>query len=632
MTLLFVVGVLFTSTPAHALDQGRTGRLLTDPGHNKFSRDVWQWLQYTQTDNAQPAFKDAAALVRNHPDFPLQERMIETAEEAMPDSLPDDDIIAWFDAYKPQTGRGMSLYMQALRRQGMNDKGYAFLKEWYPTAKLDNVEQKKILAAYGDFIDREAQVRRMDRLLYTGAITNARAIAMRLGKGYPDLVEARIGLANNAAGVSGLISRVPTSLQNDQGLLYERVRWRRRHDMDFDAVQILHQQPDADKIVNAEEWWDERQIIARRLMATKQYKSAYVLVADHGLKEGSGFAEAEFLAGWLALRRLHDPAKAFKHFEALYLGTNTPISKARGAYWAGRASDEMKNPDIAKQWYQVAAKQQSTFYGQVALGALKAEHRPPADIMPPKTSEGMASFEGQGAVKAARLLADIGLKKELSIFLRHIGKNAKTPEYTRLTAELAMELKRQPDAVKIAREAMQKNIFLPEYGYPTILSRMKSVKLEWALTHAIIRQESAFDTDALSPAGARGLMQLMPATAREVAQKNGLSHSLDMLTSNPNHNIRLGTLYMQQMINRFDGSYALAAAAYNAGPGNVNKWLKAYGDPRKGDIEMLDWIEAIPISETRNYVQRVLEGTYLYRLKLRGVQESFDSPIHVAMK
>ena len=220
---------------------------------------------------------------------------------------------------------------------------------------------------------------------------------------------------------------------------------------------------------------------------------------------------------------------------------------------------------------------------------------------------------------------------ESSRFLRAFVESENSSKAYKYAAELAIKNGRNHDAVRISKEATKKGLFLTAQSYPVITDRLQGIDLEWALIHALIRQESVFDTKAKSPVGARGLMQLMPATAKETARKIGVQHRTSWLTTRPQHNIRLGSRYLTDMVRRFDGSYMMAAAAYNAGPGRVDKWIKTYGDPRKGEVDWIDWIESIPIYETRNYVQRVMEGVYVYRLRLKKIQKPSNTPIHVAL-
>lgn len=594
------------------------------------SVDAYRWLYYTK--NAGPIeFRDIAKFIRKHPEWPKQGTLRLRAEKNMQDNLRDAEIVNWFSSYPPLTPDGMKRYMEAMAKLGANKHKRKVINEWWRETLLTPRQQKYFLDRYGKLIDRNSHKARFDYSLFNRHYTNARSIATVLGKGYRQLADARIALTGEKAGVDRFIERVPDQLRNDPGLLYERLRWRRRHGMNLRAMEILHNAPPVETISNLKAWWTERNIITRRLMENGQYKSAYLLADGHMQKSGLPFADAEFLAGWLALTHMDRPWEAFERFESLYHHTSTPISRARGSYWAGKASDALGYPDIARQWYRIAARHQTVFYGQTAVEILEEEHKPPHQVPPEITIKGHEKFDNRELVQVIKLFNRAGLHRETENFIGALTDNIVIPEEFRLTAELAQELGYRHSALATAKKAWKRNIFLVGQSYPTILSRLKKVDMEWALVHAVIRQESAFDYDAKSPAGARGLMQLMPATARDIARKSKISHRTSWLTSRPDHNIKLGSQYLGQLVKKFDDSYPLALAAYNAGPTRVSRWIKQIGDPRKGEIEMMDWIETIPIYETRNYVQRVMENVYVYRLMLRGVQKNSSLPIHVAL-
>lgn len=587
---------------------------------------IFFWEYYTRNPNV-GQFRGITQLLRESPDWPKQRTLRIAAEKAMPDGLSDAEVTRWFDDFPPKTADGMERYLAALKRQGRTEDLKKNVSDWWRTSALTPDQQSLIYNTYGMYLTKTDHLARLNTQMAAKSFTNARTIARMLGHGYPALVEARVALAMNAGTVERLVDSVPPNLRNDPGLMYERAKWRRINNFDIGAIEILHNQPPG--VSNPEDWWVERQILARRLIERNDYKSAYLLVSDHRLDAGKSYAEAEFMSGWLALRYLKEPWKAFEHFEALYNKTETALSRSRGAYWAGRASDALKHPEIARQWYQTAAGNQTTFYGQLAIARLDQQYRPPQQKAPVKTVAGQAEFNRLDMVQAARLLNQAGFRDDTTEFLNALADKTTKPEHYLYLAELSRDLDHLQNAVKIAKKGLQKNIILMDHAFPTILQRMRSVTIEWALVHALIRQESAFDYAALSPVGARGLMQLMPATAAETARKNGISLGKDGL-SNPDKNVQLGSAYLKQLLNRYDGSYPLALAAYNGGMGRVDKWLNEYGDPRTGKVDIVDWIEQIPISETRNYVQRVLEAVYIYRIKLHGVQTSFNAPIHVA--
>ena len=610
----------------------KAARALAGQVHDPLTVKLYEWLYYTQAKDPVD-FARISSFMKNNPAWPRQIALQQAAEQAMPADLSDAEVISWFSHYAPQTPEGIVRYLKSLSRAERNSEARKVLRHWWRTASLSPDQQLWFLERYEKMLDREAMAGRLDTLLSREQYKSARFLAQVIGHGYSALVEARVALAENSKNARGKLAAVPAQLRGDPGLLFERLRWCRRNDRDFDAIEILHNAPPPEKIANPDAWWSERQMIARDLMDRGQYESAYLLVSKDTAGEGTAFAEARFLSGWLALRYLNEPAAALTHFEVLYNGTTMPVSRARGAYWAGRASEALNQRDSARQWYQLAANNQMTFYGQLAIGKLDIKYRPEQQGAPERSLTGMDAFNKKELVRAARLLAAVSLRAETTDILDALVKQAREPEDYFYAAELSYKLDHYHNAIRAAKQGLKNNVFLMDYTFPTMLARMRNVDIDWSLVHAVIRQESSFDHTAISPAGAQGLMQIMPATARHIAGKNGLPHyHPNILISDPEVNIRMGSSYLKQMINKFDGSYPLALAAYNAGPGRVGGWIKRFGDPRNGKVDVIDWIERIPYTETRNYVQRVMEGFYIYRLKLKDVQKSAQTPIHVALE
>ena len=600
---------------------------------NPAVKTTLKWYAYTK-GVSDGSFDNTAAFINSHMDWPYIDKIRLEAEKHITDNVPDVVVIKWFSKHQPLTSSGMDRYLNALKARGRNDEVKKILREWWAEADLTRDQQKQFFARYNHLMDKDSHKKRMTALLYKGDYANAMAVADVLGADYVLLAKARKGLATNDGAVNSLIAAVPSSLRNDEGLLYERLKWRRKNDLNDGAIEILNQAPRATAMYNPKGWWRERHIIIRRLIEEKQYNKAYLLASGHKQTEGFPLAQAEWVSGWLALRFVNKPWQAFEHFEKLYKNVETPISKSRGAYWSGRASEALKHPEVARQWYEVASRYPETFYGQLAAEKIGAKAVLRNDSAPFISKEQRNQYDRKDLVQAARWLAKAGMKQQTSAMLLRLSKNADhIPDYL-YAAELADNLGYKDISIKIAQNLQNdKNIRIGKYLYPQLTDELRNVKhVEWALVNALIRQESRFDQNAVSPAGARGLMQIMPATARGVAAKKGMRHQTEWLTSNPSHNISLGSDYISQMVGKFDGSYAMAAAAYNAGPNRVVRWIDEFGDPRRGQIDLIDWIELIPIYETRNYVQRVLEGVHVYRNTLKGKQSPPVVPIHVAAR
>jgi len=596
-------------------NQWQTGERLIAASKDPLARDLYYWFYYRDSSNKNVSYAKLARFARARADWPKMGTVRARVEKTMPDTIKATDAVAWFNDYEPRSARGFFIYANALVGTGQNQKAKALITKWWAEKPLSRNEQKKLYATYHRYIGAASHRKRLDNLIDKRQYTNARAVATVLGQGYPELTEARIALASQKSNVNDVIARVPSKFQNDPGLLFERLRWRRRKKLNSGAIEILNKAPNMSRVFNASEWWQERHIVIRRLIEDKKFRQAY-----------------EFLAGWIALRKRSQPAHALDHFTKLYNNVKSPISKARGAYWAGRAETEMGNTARATEWYNRAARFQTTFYGQTAGTQLGSRTALNFAAPPNLTAEDISRFNADDQIRAAKILHKTGLKKDSGLFLKSFVAEEKTPKAYIFATKLASDMKDNFAAVQIAKEATNKGLFFTAQSFPTITNDLRNVSTDWAFVHSLIRQESQFNQYANSPVGALGLMQLMPGTAKETAGKIGLRYSKSQLTANPSYNIALGSEYMRRMLARYAGSYPLAIAAYNAGPGRVDRWLKIYGDPRLGNTDLLDWIETIPIYETRNYVQRVLEGTYIYHLRLKRVKPDTKKPIHLVQQ
>ena len=599
-----------------AIDKGQwtKAKKLVVAAQDPLLERLYYWFYYTKGRN-DVQFERVSAFVKQNPDWPKRGLLIFEAEKAMSDRLSAWDIIEWFTEHEPRTADGMALYLRALDAIGLRHRKKDVFREWWATTLLATETQTEFLNKYGRLLDTDTNARRLDLLLQHDYYTNARNLAATMQNGYATLIEARIALATNTPGVDALIGKVPARLMRDPGLTLDRIKWRREHDDDFGAMELLHYASSDNRITNQYEWWHERHVIIRRLIEKKQYESAYVLASRHIQTDGFGFAQAEFLCGWLSLRFLNKPDQAFVHFERLYKNVSMPISLSRGAYWTGRASQAMGRKDVATQWYRIAARYETTFYGQRALDILQQKPSIKDPVMQPIDPRSAAQFYSRDMVQIAMILHEAGLREETTDFLDALIVQISDHKELDLLARLSVRFNHLHNAIRLSKRAMGKTNLPVTYAYPTILSKVSrlNMDIDWGLVHALIRQESEFNHTAQSPAGARGLMQLMPSTAAGVARKHSMKYSKAWLTQRPEYNVSLGAYYIREMLDRFDQSAPLAIASYNAGPGRVSRWLREIGDPRTSQIDMIDWIEMIPIYETRNYVQRVMEGWYVYQ-------------------
>ncbi|MBX2830955.1 MAG: lytic transglycosylase domain-containing protein [Rhodospirillales bacterium] len=572
-----------------------------------------EWMLLT-SPNSGHSFEEITAFIDAHPNWPSQALLRQRAEEAMTDAVPDDAILAWFKRSAPVTADGATRQIKALLGAGQESAAIALVRSSWINENFGNGQERRFLSRYGKYIDQETHQQRLDRLLWEGRLSTASRTMKYVSDDYRLLANARAALRAMKGGVDGAINRVPEKYRNDPGLIYERVRWRRIKDRDQEARDLLLSQANelAYISIRPQYWWLEKAILARRALQKGHITDAYRLVANHGQTDAGDIAEAEWYAGWIALEFLGDAEIALTHFQNLYDVVQYPISLSRGAYWAGRANVAIGNEKRAKEWFELAAQHAHTFYGQLAIDALGT--KPTYSVEQPiPTAEQRAAFEDQELTKVVRKLGEMGLGNIIRPFIMALVYEHDEPEYLAMATDLAREYGRADLGIIAAKRSIRTGSGYLDAAYPIHEQVPLGRAPDPALVHAIMRQESLFNPMAMSSAGARGLMQLMPATAKRMAKSIGMEYDTERLTSDPSFNIAVGRAYLERLLNRWDGQEVLTIASYNAGPTRVRQWINEYGDPRDSDVDLVDWIEMIPYSETRNYVQRVMEGTYVYR-------------------
>jgi len=572
------------------------------------------WLHMRQPSSGR-GFAEIVEFLRANPEWPDRVLLQRRAEEALEEGPLDPSALNWLQNHPPVSAMGRIRLAEALLRSGRLHEGRNWLRQVWINDDLPP-QARGLRERHRDAFGPADHAARLDRLLWDGQLVGARTMLALVAPEQRLLAEARIGLQTGAGNVDRLIQRVPQHLQGEPGLQFDRLRWRQQRGQDAQAQAILLD-PQLKLGPRPEKWWPGRRTQIYELLERDQSASAYRIAARHGMAPGgAAFAEAEWSAGWLALRFQRDARTAYLHFDRVYRAVKLPVSLARGAFWAGRAAAAMNDPPRAKQWYALAAAYPHTYYGQLAIEALADGSLRTLPIDPKPTAHDAGAFQAREVVRAALLLASVGVFDRAQVFLMRAVETAQSPADRILALQVAKEMERPELLVRLGKHSAQTGVPVVELAYPVL--RFPRGKAELALLHAVTRQESEFDPFAVSSAGARGLMQLMPATAKEVSRGLGRSYGLEKLTEDPQYNLELGSTYLSSMIGAFGGSYVLAVAAYNAGPARVQKWLKEIGDPRRPGVDAIDWVEQIPLSETRNYVQRVLEGLQVYRHLLGG--------------
>ena len=583
-----------------------------------------QWLDLER--DGKQSFEEISAFIGAHPGWPRLRTLIAHAEEAITDATPDTLVLAWFDSHRPITTNGLVRYGEALLREGRDTEGIGIIRRAWIEGNFGYRQERTFISRHHKRWTREDNWTRLDRLLWEGKLKAARRTMRRVDKDLQVLAEARLRLRLNRGGVDWAIRRVPAHLLHDPAFLYERLRWRRRHDRD-NAKEILEELPF--DLAHLQLWWIERAAVVRQTLAKGNISAAYQLASNHRQIEGASFAEAEWLSGWVALRFLHDNETALNHFTKLYDSVRYPISRSRAAYWAARAAESLGRAELQQGWYAKAVEFPTTFHGQLATARLegKIPLSLPPDPLP--TSQERERFNNIDLVRVVRMLGEIGEYKQIKPFVIHLNDIVTTPGERALVADLAYNNERLDVAVKVARQAIRNGVNLVSRGYP-IFTQVDRDHHETPLILALMRQESGFDSYAKSRTGARGLMQIMPATAKSIARKLNVPYSKSRLITDPGYNLMLGHAYISNLLNRYDNSYVLALAAYNAGPKWVKRWRRDNGDPRSHDVDALDWIERIPLAETRNYIQRVLSNLQVYRIRLNTPQAawSLENDLH----
>jgi len=570
--------------------------------------------------NSGSQFGEIAAFVMDNPDWPGLPMLRQRAEEVIA-TAGDSDVARWFQQYPPTTAVGRMREADFLLAHGQTERGITEIRQVWIGTDFNSFEEKAFLQRYRTYLRPADHVQRLDHLLWEQHAEGAHRMMPLVDAGHRAAADARLALARVASNAERLVQRVPAAILKEPGLQFERMRWRHRKDMYDAAIDILDHAP-AD-LVRPQAWWSERESLARHALQDGNVSLAYRLAANHGMNSGREYAEAEFLAGWIQLRFLREPLDAYKHFTHLYGEVTRPVSLARGGYWAGRAAQELGYRELAAAWYATGAQYLTTYYGQLCAAQIGADGKAAILEEPHPTAQESAAFEQRELVRIARGLGEAEAGDFAKPFILKLSDLAKSPAEHAMTAILAQQISRPDLAVAVARRASYVGVTLLAEGYP-LTDMPPGGSIEWPMVLAMTRQESGFDQTAVSGAGARGMMQLMPATAKTVAKSLQIPFSQQHLLTDALYNLTLGRAFVEQMLDRYGGSYVLAVASYNAGPARVNQWLRELGDPRGKDTDVIDWVESIPFSETRTYVQRVLENLQVYRLRMGDRAHAFS--------
>lgn len=601
-----------------AEDWARAGHManeISDP----MALELVEWFRLRSGDGTWLEYTD---FLRRNPDWPGLQRMRRMGEANMPEGLRSASVRMFFKEQPPQRGRGALRLAQAYQAIGrMGQARDEIIRAWTQFS-LAQSEEDALLKEYGGILSRYHK-QRLDMLLWRGFTREATRMLPRVTADQRALAQARIALRRGSNGVDDLIEAVPSHLQNDPGLAYERFIWRIKRDRWDEAEELLVQlAKSGTNLERPEAWAPRRRGFARRVLRRGDMQTAYHLASKHGLSKDAGYdyADLEWLSGYIALHHFRKPDLAVTHFTRFAQSVVTPISMGRAGYWLGRAYEAAGDPEKAGKAYAEGANYQTSFYGQLAAerGGLETDASL-VGLQSQGTWRG-ADFLRSSVFRAGLLMHYADEPRYVRWFFTHMTETMTLENQAKL-AQLALDIERPHVALRIAKEAAKQGRVIPAPYYPVTDLAYFGVEIPSELAMAIARQESELNPAAASAAGASGLMQIMPATARGVAEEIGVEYSKSRLSNDWRYNARLGIAYLSGLLEQYNGSVLLSAAAYNAGPTKVREWIREYGDPRTRAVNEVDWIENIPYRETRNYVQRILESLHVYRLRINGKVE-----------
>ena len=617
---------LFQRAFAAAAKGDWTGALaLGDQGTDTTARQLLQW-RYALDRNSGAKFSDIDAVIKLAAAWSLRGTLQARAEAAITPELAPAQIIAWFGTRQPNSSIGRVRLGEALVATGQTAKGGPLIARGWAEGSFDEFTENSIRTQDAAYLTPESDKTRLDNLVWRDEAAAARRQMTRVNAPTAAVARARILLDGGIRSARAALAAVKDS--SDPGLLYDWARALRTEHQDKVAHdKLMHVAPASLAKEHTARWWAEVNVEARDMLKAGDAKGALAMVEHAALPVGDEYTEQQFLGGFIALRFLKDPAAALPWFQRLNANVARPISKSRAEYWIGRSYEAMNDKDGAYAHYHLAAAYPETFYGQLALARTQAApllHVNDSAVAAAEKSE----IESDALMPQIRVLADLGLAGDLRLFAEADARVYSSPRHLKAFLQALTEWGYPEIAVRLAKTASYAGTLMLDYTHPTLVLpayRAAGTAPDPALVHGLIRQETEFDPYAVSSAGARGLMQVMSFAARKAASLGHLPYRPGDLLTDRDYNIQLGMIEYAGHLSYWNGSLVLAAAGYNAGDTNARRWVAALGDPRTGAVDPLDFIEQIPFSETRNYVERVLENTEVYRNRLTGK----DQPLQI---
>jgi soluble lytic murein transglycosylase len=582
------------------------------------ARKLAEWT-ILRSDNNNATVERYRAFMSANPSWPSQTFLRRRLEAALWDDKREDAIVwSWFENESPLSAKGRFALARAMLARGDRANAERLVREAWRNDPMSDDTESTALDLFGALLTPGDQKARMDSLLYGSEQEAAMRAAKRLGAGYVALAKARIAGNKKASNTRALLEAVPQELRNDPGYIFSKIQLLRREEKFAEAAALMLGAPrDPARLYNLDEWWIERRLLLRKMIDTNEFRSAYLIARDAALPTRDIYkTEQQFTAGWIALRFLNDPALAAQHFAKIGVGSVNPTTLARAGYWQGRAAEALGRSEAARAAYTAAAEQSTSYYGQLArakLGLPQLELNDP----PAARSRGVERLE---IVRAVQLLFDLD-QRDLAIpIFADMGENG-DPDALVGLGELTSRYGYARGMLLVGKAALNRGLPFDFYAYPvTGIPPYRAIgpEVEQSVIFSIARQESAFNPADVSAAQAYGLMQVTPDAGRYVCKRAGASFDLARMKTDSVYNVALGAAELGGLLEDFRGSYIMTFAAYNAGRGSLKKWVDRYGDPRDPKVDAVDWVELIPFSETRNYVQRIMENLQVYRARFGG--------------
>lgn len=588
---------------------------ISDPVARKLS----EWLILRSDDNG-ASVERYRAFVSANPSWPSQTFLRRRIEAALWDDHRDDATVwSWFENESPVSAKGRFALAKVMIGRGDRANAERLVREAWRSDGMSEDTETTALDLFGALLTAADHKARMDYLLYgTEQEAGGMRAAKRLGSGYVALAKARTASNRKASNARALLDAVPNELRGDAGYLFAKIQLLRREEKFAEAAQLMLSAPkDPNRLHNLNEWWIERRLLARKMLDVGEHRTAYLIARDAALPSRDIYkTEQEFTAGWIALRFLNDPAVAAQHFARIGVGSANPTALARAGYWQGRAAEAAGRAQEARAAYGRAAEQSTSYYGQLARAKLG---------LPQLELNGAPTGRGRGVerleiVRAVQLLYELDEGEVAIPIFADMGENG-DPDALVGLAELTARYSDARAMLLVGKAALNRGLPFDHYAYPVNgIPPFKQFgpEVEPSVVYAIARQESAFNQAVVSPAQAYGLMQVTPDAGKYVTKRAGVGFDLSRMKTDPVYNATLGAAELGGLLEDYRGSYIMTFAGYNAGRGSVRKWVERYGDPRDPKVDAVDWVEQIPFSETRNYVQRIMENLQVYRARFGG--------------